>query len=444
MYLEKAIIAKQELDALKPIEKGLEERVLQKMRLDWNYHSNSIEGNSLTYGETKSLILHHITADGKPLRDHFEITGHNEALLWVMDIVKSERSINENFIRELHKLILKENYFKEAITPDGKPTKKEIKVGEYKTESNHVKTVTGEIFYFAEPHEVKAMMTDLLDWYNEQEKNKNINSIILATEFHYKFIRIHPFDDGNGRMARILMNFILMKHGYHPAIIKKETKEDYFKALRQADAGNIEPFVNYIAESVYLSLILMINAIKGLPFDDDNDVDKQFWMLEQKIKGLGEQTKNFKSKEFISKIINESLIKLYKMFVKHGKKFTDYYFKTTPSVFYSKDPKSLLLVKRENYFVKIDLFTLEHLNTISTLKFEIIFSDFNRHGENSFSYYQSLVVNFEHSQYEVNYNGGIIKKNYSENLTNEEFKTIIDKLTQDHIKHIEQQISNNQ
>ena len=81
MYLEKAIITKHELDALKPFDKALEERAMQKMRLDWNYHSNSIEGNSLTYGETKSLILHHITAQGKPLRDHFEITGHNEATL---------------------------------------------------------------------------------------------------------------------------------------------------------------------------------------------------------------------------------------------------------------------------------------------------------------------------------------------------------------------------
>ena len=108
MYLEKVIIAKQELDSLRPLDIGLEERVMQKLRLDWNYHSNSIEGNSLTYGETKSLILHHITAQGKPLRHHFEITGHNEALLWIIELINGERTITENFIRELHLLILKD------------------------------------------------------------------------------------------------------------------------------------------------------------------------------------------------------------------------------------------------------------------------------------------------------------------------------------------------
>ncbi len=411
------------------------------MRLDWNYHSNSIEGNSLTYGETKSLILHHITADGKPLRDHFEITGHNEALLWVMDIVKSERSINENFIRELHKLILKENYFKEAVTPDGKPTKKEIKVGEYKTEPNHVKTVTGEIFYFAEPHEVKAMMTDLLDWYSLQEENKNTNPIILATEFHYKFIRIHPFDDGNGRMARILMNFVLMKHGYHPAIIKKETKDDYFKALRQADAGNIEPFVNYIAESVYNSLTLMVNAIKGLPFEDDNDVDKQFWMLEQKIKGFGEKINEHKNDQRVLEIINSIIKKIKKKCESQNQKFNGMYESIDLDLYdytsLENDPDLFI-------YKKVELWDSENRYSNDKMKLHSRFSTFNRKGTANFSYKYNIEFIFKSIIYSIKSENLNLEFYYDETPNEEQIKSMVDKITQDHIKYIEQQISNNQ
>ena len=182
---------------------------MQKFRLDWNYHSNHLEGNSLNYGETKALLLFGITAQGKPLKDHFEITGHNEAIDWVIDMVKGNRSLTENFIRELHQLLLKEPYEVDAITPEGKSTKRKIAVGQYKTMPNHVKTVTGEMFYFATPEETPAKMHDLLVWYNEKVTQKDFNPILIAAEFHYKFIRIHPFDDGNGRTARILMNFIL-------------------------------------------------------------------------------------------------------------------------------------------------------------------------------------------------------------------------------------------
>ncbi len=130
---------KNELDTLRPLDNEAEARIMQKFRLDWNYHSNNIEGNSLTYGETRALILFGITAQGKPLKDHFEITGHNEAINWILEIVKDETPLTEKFIRELHTLLLKESSYKEAQTPDGKPTRRKIEVGKYKTLPNHVK-----------------------------------------------------------------------------------------------------------------------------------------------------------------------------------------------------------------------------------------------------------------------------------------------------------------
>lgn len=428
MYLEKVIVTKQELDSLRPFEKGLEERVMQKLRLDWNYHSNSIEGNSLTYGETKSLILHHITAQGKPLRDHFEITGHNEALLWIEDLVKGERKLSENFVRELHTLILKENYFKKAVTPEGETTQKEIKVGEYKTTQNHVITSTGEVFRFSEPHEVNAKMTDLLNWYNSKIEDKTLNPIILAAEFHYKFILIHPFDDGNGRVARILMNFILMKFGYHPAIIKKENKEEYYKGLRLADGNNIEPFIEFIAESVNESLTLMLNAIKGLPFEDENDIDKQFWLLEQKLKDISlKEEKDRLNKKHINDFINNIIGKVVEECDLQNQRFDQYY-------------ESIEKHEDEEFHNK---YIFRNNNEVISYNLGYLFEKF-KYGIENKNYLYSLTLSFDETGFLIkNSNSILYSSTFDKQLAYDEIKKCISVLTLEHIKFIDQQISTN-
>ena len=266
--ISEAIQLKQQLDALRPLSAADEQRIMQKFRLDWNYHSNNLEGNSLTFVNSKALILFGITAQGKPLKDHFEVVGHNEAVEWILEVLKDERPLSENFIRELHQLILKEPYQFDAITPDGQPTKFWIKVGVYKTEPNHVKTKTGEIFRFASPEETPAKMQELIEWYRAESEKETVNAILLAATFHYRFIRIHPFDDGNGRTVRIVMNFILMHFGFPPVIIKTEDKASYLSALAQADAGILEPFVNYIAENLVHSLEIMLKGARGESIED--------------------------------------------------------------------------------------------------------------------------------------------------------------------------------
>ncbi|TJZ59894.1 Fic family protein [Sphingobacterium olei] len=290
-YVEKAELLKKDLNASRPLPADIADVLRQKFRFEWNYHSNSIEGNSLSFTETKALLLHGITAQGKPLKDHFEITGHDEAIKWVEDLVKGDHPLTENFIRELHTLLLRSPYEVKAVTPEGQPTTRKIAVGQYKTSPNHVKTKTGEIFRFATPEETPAKMHDLIIWYREKSEEVDINPIILAAEFHYRFIRIHPFDDGNGRTARILMNFILMKYEYPPIIIKTEDKENYFSALRQADAGTIDPFINYIAKNLIHSLEIMIAGAKGESIEDGDDALKELILLKAKLKN-GKSTKS--------------------------------------------------------------------------------------------------------------------------------------------------------
>ncbi|MCW7457361.1 Fic family protein [Leptospira bandrabouensis] len=270
---------KAELDAIRPIPEETMAKVMQKFRLDWNYHSNSMEGNSLTFGETKTFLLHGNTASGKPLKDHLEIKGHNEAILDLEDMIKGEVQLTEHKIRSFHQLILGEPYATKALTKDGMETTKQIVPGKYKSQPNHVLTSTGETFYFTEPNLVPLEMEQLLKWFEENQTKNELPTLILAATFHYKFIRIHPFDDGNGRMARILMNLILMMNGYPPVVIKTEEKENYFRALRQADGGELNPFIEYIGQQLIHSLELTLKGANGESIDEDDDIDKRLKLL---------------------------------------------------------------------------------------------------------------------------------------------------------------------
>lgn len=270
---------KAELDALRPLAPEQEARVLQKFRLDWNYNSNAIEGNSLTLGETRSLLLHGLTAEGKPLRDHLDIKGHDEAVRGLEEIVHDERPLTEQFIREMHQVLLGEAHYKAAYTATGQPTRQRIVPGQYKSGTNNVTTATGETFYFATPEETPALMHDLVTWYRQEVETPTLHPVELAAAFHHRFVIIHPFDDGNGRMSRLLMNLILLRHGYPMTVIKADDRNRYLAALAEADAGEPEPFLHFIIENVEASLRLMIRAARGESIDEPSDLDKKLALL---------------------------------------------------------------------------------------------------------------------------------------------------------------------
>ncbi len=280
---------KEELDALRPLPSEIVGQIEQKLRIESNYHSNAVEGNSLTLGETRSLILHGLTAHGKPLRDHLDIEGHDEAVKAMEDAVKRDELLNEVFIRNLHKVLLKEPYENDAITPDGQPVKRRIAIGKYKTQPNNVRTSTGEIYYFTPPDQVKSAMGDLIDWYRRQEEEDE-HPIIIAATFHYRFIRIHPFDDGNGRMARLLMNMILIKHGYTVAVVPVEERGQYIGMLEQADkTEDLTEFIAYIAHCCKYALNLHLKAARGEDIEDVEDIDKEIALFKRSLeKGTGE------------------------------------------------------------------------------------------------------------------------------------------------------------
>ena len=442
--LERAEQLKAELNSLRPLDSEAEARIMQKFRLDWNYHSNNLEGNSLTYGETKALILFGITAQGKPLKDHFEITGHNEAINWILEIVKGETVLTEKFIRELHTLLLKESSYKEARTADGKPTRRKIEVGKYKTQPNHVITITGETFYFATPEETPAKMHDLIEWFRKEKEKADVNPIILAAHFHYRFIRIHPFDDGNGRVARILMNFILMQFGYPPAIIKTEDKENYYAVLRLADVGEFEPFIEYIAQNLIRSLEIMIRGAKGESIEEPDDLDKELSLLERKLATLGGNLKIDRSVESIVNVFGSSISPLLESVKEVCKKFDR---------FYASNRMKLHIDDRESDFLKFQSFRgisneiWVHQNT-EVIALEYLHNTLKNIELKDINYVTLVTTIFDLTQYiiKVFLNEGheeaIIKeKNYSEFLTEIEIEEIIKLIAQQHKRFIENKLN---
>jgi Fic family protein len=231
------------IDEYQPISDVRQAQILQKIRLAWNYHSNAIEGNELTYGETGSLILNGLTAKGKPLKDHLEVEGHHRAIDFMLGMIKGQRGLTQNDIRQLHQLLLKESYQQPSYGRDGEVVFRLIRVGEYKRQPNHVRKVDGSTHAYAEPGEVPVRMGDLLVWYEKVKDDARYHPLLVAAVFHHEFVAIHPFDDGNGRMGRILMNFILMRAGYPPAVIPIKLRKKYYRALSEADIGNFEPLV---------------------------------------------------------------------------------------------------------------------------------------------------------------------------------------------------------
>lgn len=428
--IENALDLKKQLDSLRPISRDNELRIMQKFRLDWNYHSNNMEGNSLTFGETKALILFGITAQGKPLKDHLEITGHNEAIEWVMDVVKDSHLLTETFIRQLHILLLKEAYEVRAITPDGLPTTKQVELGRYKKLPNHVLTPTGEVFRFASPEETPAKMEELIKWFRETESGTDSNPILIASEFHYRFIRIHPFDDGNGRTARILMNFILMKNGFPPVVIKTQDKANYLSALRLADAGMIAAFVDYIASNLVNSLELMIRGAKGLSIEDPDDFDKELELLSRRLKSSVPAAE--KTDELIEGLLAESVQPLFSKFIEANKKFDRFYFESRCSIVADSkiyDPVNDLT----------EIFKAMRVGSLRQIQIRYHFGHLRNPLYGSLTYVTSISLRLNPENYSIS-NGAEkdVNKKYGQQLFQAEIEQIVQHVMNEHKNYIEE------
>ncbi len=262
LNLKKALAAWQDIQPLSEKDK---DRLSRRFTVDFNYNSNHIEGNTLTYGQTEILLLFGKVIGEADVRDVQEMTASNVGLrIMTEEALVKEMPLTQNFIRTLHKTLLRQDYTVYRDLPSGAPTSYVIHAGQYKTRPNSVITRYGDRFEYASPEETPGLMADLVDWYNAAEREGKLSPVELAVLFHYRYIRIHPFEDGNGRIARLMVNYILARHDYPMIVVRSRGKKEYLEALHQADLEvgpvpsdgahaeikDIRPFLRYFKELV--------------------------------------------------------------------------------------------------------------------------------------------------------------------------------------------------
>ncbi len=246
--LEKVTLLNKQIQEHKNIDPELWKTIQKKLKFSWTYNSNAIEGNTLSEGETIFFLEYGLTVEGKPFKDFLETRNHAEAIDYLMEVIKDDREITESLIKELNALLLSGVKSTEARNEQGQKVKKPATPGLYKKLPNHVLQLDGTIYYYVEPIHVQTEMENLCSWIHSNIDK--FHPTITCAIAHYNFVRIHPFDDGNGRGARILMNLILMKKKYPPAIVRNERRRHYIESLSAADKGNLEPFILFIGESL--------------------------------------------------------------------------------------------------------------------------------------------------------------------------------------------------
>lgn len=221
--------------SLLPLSDKKQAQLARKFTVEYNYNSNHIEGNTLTYGQTELLLLFGKVSGEADMKDCEEMKASNVGLKMITEEVKEKHPLTETFIRQLHHTLLREDYTVYTTLPGDIPSSYVVHAGRYKTRPNSVITRYGERFEYASPEETPALMHDLVQWYNDAESNGNYTAVELASLFHYRYIRIHPFEDGNGRIARLMVNYILSRHGWPMIVVRSRNKHSYLEALHQAD-----------------------------------------------------------------------------------------------------------------------------------------------------------------------------------------------------------------
>ena len=234
---------KKMIEEKRPLPKNTLKSIREKLFLEWTYNSNAIEGNTLTLSETKVVLEDGITIGGKTLKEHLEVVNHKEAIKYMEDIVRDNENLSERQIKNIHNLILKRIDDENA--------------GRYRKEKV---VISGAEHTPPDPFLVPEKMESLINWYYKD--SQELHTVERASRLHTDLVKIHPFIDGNGRTARVLLNFELIKEGYPVVIIRNENRAKYYESLDKAHTtGNYYDFIKLVSESLNRSLDLYLELI---------------------------------------------------------------------------------------------------------------------------------------------------------------------------------------
>lgn len=219
---------KKQIDAFRPLTREAIMQIKEYYKIGLTYSSNALEGNTLDLAETKIVLEEGLTIGGKPMKDHLEALGHANAFEELINLSQKEY-FTENDIKHLHRLFYSKIDEKNA--------------GQYRTSQV---IITGSDVEFPKPEDIEIKIQEFVN--SLPQLKQELHPVEYAAMVHIIFVNIHPFIDGNGRVARILMNLALLQSGYNIVIIPPVVRSDYIRALQETNNKNFVPFVNLISE----------------------------------------------------------------------------------------------------------------------------------------------------------------------------------------------------
>ncbi len=233
------------LDSYRPLPQDTVRRLNEDLRVFLTYHSNAIEGNTLTLRETQMVIEYGVTVEGHPLREYLEATNHAEAYSHLTNLVEKSESITRETILMLHSIVMDK-----ILSSHGQFRKVPV----YIRGSNMTPPPASQ---------VETLMDEWLTWVKGE--GKSYEPVIRAVIAHHGFEAVHPFEDGNGRVGRLLLNLMLMREGYPPALILRDARIRYLHALDEANTGNYNLLANVVGQGVEAGLDLYLEACASSP-----------------------------------------------------------------------------------------------------------------------------------------------------------------------------------
>ena len=236
---KRLLLKKKKLDEYRPLSTFTVQRLHNDLRLLLTYHSNAIEGNTLTLAETQMVLEYGVTVNGHPLREYLEAVNHAEAFDMLDKLV--EKPITSEVVRALHALVM---------------DKIDERAGELRTVQVYIR---GANFTPPSARDVPLYLEQWISWLRSDDALR-YESVTRAAIAHHDFETLHPFTDGNGRVGRLLLDLMLLQDGYPPALVLRETRSRYIQALQAAHMGNSVPLIDLIGLAVERSLDLYLEA----------------------------------------------------------------------------------------------------------------------------------------------------------------------------------------
>lgn len=437
---------REEMDDSGKLSDDTKKKLNDKIRLELNYHSNRIEGNSLDYGETKLLLLSNLTAGGKPLKDHLEIKGHNEALKKLEALAEKELSITENLIKEFHRILLVDPFLDHP----------ELLPGAYKDRPNYLYNYEGERVDFLAPAEVAQALNELINWTNnalnlpKARKKKyrralyQAHPVLVAAEFHFGFVNIHPFIDGNGRMARIFMNLLLMQCGFPPVIIKEELRKDYYRALESTRQKETEDFYIFIARRVIEAEEFYLSVAKGGPVEEPDDWQKRIELLQRSLDEEQAPTVE-RTDELLWRRFQDSFLPLFDLLAAKMKSFDKLYAKNRHAPSYTSS-EAIQSRKEDEPFEEFIRRNYEQgkMSVFRDLGYDFHWEGLKNSGTKLPDLRFSVKIDLEHRfRYVVSTDSRDIpkiEKRYSQTLSEEERRAFVGQIGNKLVQMVEEQL----